>query len=77
MNSATGRLPVAPPRKRRRRIAILALCIALITLLLPREELKDALISPALSHASFEGEPGAWDRFRLVHFMAEVLALAS
>jgi len=42
----------------------------------PRDELKDALISPALSHVSFEGEPSIYDQVRLVHFMAQVLALA-
>jgi dienelactone hydrolase len=43
----------------------------------PPKELKDVLTSRALSHVSFEGEPSTWDRLRLVHFMAEVLALES
>jgi pimeloyl-ACP methyl ester carboxylesterase len=43
---------------------------------IPPKALKDALISPALSHVSFEGEPTAWDQLHLIHFMAEVLALA-
>jgi dienelactone hydrolase len=42
----------------------------------PPGELKDALISPAISHVSMEGEPTLLDKLRLVHFMAQVLELA-
>jgi pimeloyl-ACP methyl ester carboxylesterase len=42
----------------------------------PRHYLKNALISPAISHVSMEGEPSLGDKFRLVHFMAQLLDLA-
>jgi dienelactone hydrolase len=42
----------------------------------PRRYLKNALISPAISHVSMEGEPSLGDKFRLVHFMAQMLDLA-
>lgn len=42
----------------------------------PRAFLKSALISPAISHASMEGEPSLADKLRLVHFMAQMLELA-
>ena len=41
----------------------------------PRECLKNALISPAISHVSMEGEPSFFDNLRLVHFMAQMLEL--
>ncbi len=34
---------------------------------------KDALLSPAISHASMEDEPSLMDKWRLVHFMAHML----
>ncbi len=36
---------------------------------------KNALISPAISHVSMEGEPSLGDKYRLVHFMAQMLSL--
>ena len=42
----------------------------------PPRYLKNALISPAISHVSMEGEPSFGDKFRLVHFMAQMLDLA-
>jgi len=42
---------------------------------IPPHYVKDALISPAISHVSMEGEPSVGDKFRLVHFMAQMLAL--
>jgi dienelactone hydrolase len=39
----------------------------------PARALRDVLVSPALSHVSLDGEPSALDRWRLVHFMAEIL----
>jgi len=42
---------------------------------IPAGELKNALISPAISHVSMEGEPTLLDKLRLVHFMAQVLEL--
>jgi len=41
----------------------------------PRGMLKNALISPALSHVSMEGEPSFFDNLRLVHFMAQMREL--
>lgn len=41
----------------------------------PPRYLKNALISPAISHVSMEGEPSLADKFRLVHFMAQMLDL--
>jgi dienelactone hydrolase len=41
----------------------------------PAPFLKNALISPAISHVSMEGEPSLGDKFRLVHFMAQMLEL--
>jgi pimeloyl-ACP methyl ester carboxylesterase len=41
----------------------------------PTSFLKNALISPAISHVSMEGEPSPVDKFRLVHFMAQMLDL--
>jgi pimeloyl-ACP methyl ester carboxylesterase len=43
---------------------------------LPRGLLRDELVSPALVHVELEGEPGAREKWALVHFMAEVLAAA-
>jgi len=42
----------------------------------PSGALKNALISPAISHVSMEGEPSLFDKLRLVHFMAQMLELA-
>jgi len=42
----------------------------------PAKVLRGALISHAISHVSMEGEPSFSDKFRLVHFMAQVLAMA-
>ncbi len=44
---------------------------------IPAGDLKAALISPALSHVSMESKPTTLDNLRLVHFMAEMLDLAS
>jgi pimeloyl-ACP methyl ester carboxylesterase len=41
----------------------------------PHEYLVNALISPAISHVSMEGEPSLSDKFHLVHFMAQMLQL--
>ncbi len=41
----------------------------------PSAYLKDALISPALSHVSMEGKPTLADNLRLVNFMAQMLEL--
>lgn len=41
---------------------------------IPSGLVKDALISPALSHVSMDGKPSLADNLRLVHFMAEMLA---
>jgi len=41
----------------------------------PRADLKDALVTPLLSHVSMDGKPGLLDNLRLVHFMAQMLAL--
>jgi dienelactone hydrolase len=41
----------------------------------PPEDLVNALVSPALSHVSMEGDPSLSDKFRLVHFMAQMLEL--
>ncbi len=43
----------------------------------PAGLVRDELISPALVHVELEGEPGAREKFALVHFMAEVLEAAS
>ena len=37
------------------------------------ETLQAALVSPVLSHLDMNQEPGLWDEWKLVHFMAEVL----
>ena len=42
----------------------------------PAKVLKGALISQAISHVSMEGEPSFSDKFRLIHFMAQVLEMA-
>jgi dienelactone hydrolase len=39
----------------------------------PPDKLKAALISPAISHVELGGEPTFADRWRLVHFMEELL----
>ena len=41
----------------------------------PKEFLKNALISRAISHVSMEGEPSAGDKIRLIHFMAQMLEM--
>jgi len=41
----------------------------------PPKYLVNALVSPAISHVSMEGEPSLSDKFHLVHFMAQVLQL--
>ncbi len=41
---------------------------------IPSVLVKDALISPALSHVSMDGKPSLIDNLRLIHFMAEMLA---
>ena len=41
----------------------------------PAGRLKNALISPALSHVSMQGEPSWSDNLRLVHFLAQMLEL--
>src|SRR5947209_5672352 len=41
----------------------------------PPGYLINALISPAISHVSMEGQPSLFDKFQLVHFMAQVLQL--
>jgi dienelactone hydrolase len=41
----------------------------------PASDLVNALVSPAISHVSMEGEPSFADKYRLVHFMAQVLEL--
>jgi dienelactone hydrolase len=43
----------------------------------PAGELKNALISSAISHVSMEGEPSLLDKLRLVHFMAQMLELTN
>ena len=43
---------------------------------IPSGLVKDALISPALSHVSMEGKPSLADNLRLVHFMAQMLEQA-
>jgi dienelactone hydrolase len=42
----------------------------------PPPVLRDVLVSPAIVHVELEGEPGAYDKWALVHFMADVLAEA-
>jgi dienelactone hydrolase len=39
----------------------------------PPEELRGALVSPALQHVELEGQPGWKDEWALIHFMASVL----
>ena len=39
----------------------------------PQGLVRDVLVSPAVVHVEIEGEPGAREKFALVHFMAEVL----
>ncbi|MGA6984884.1 MAG: alpha/beta hydrolase [Terriglobales bacterium] len=41
----------------------------------PPAALKSALISPAIAHVALEGEPSITDRWKLVHFMAQILEL--
>jgi pimeloyl-ACP methyl ester carboxylesterase len=41
----------------------------------PSAALKSALISPAIAHVALEGEPSLTDRWKLVHFMAQILEL--
>lgn len=41
----------------------------------PHGFLKNALISPAISHVSMEGEPSAGDKLHLIHFMAQMLEM--
>lgn len=41
----------------------------------PPADLVNALVSPAISHVSMEGEPSLEDKCRLVHFMAQMLEL--
>jgi pimeloyl-ACP methyl ester carboxylesterase len=41
----------------------------------PPAALKSALISPAISHVSMEGEPSLADKWRLLHLMAQILEL--
>jgi dienelactone hydrolase len=41
----------------------------------PPAALKSALISPAISHVSLEGEPSLADKWRLLHFMTQILEL--
>jgi dienelactone hydrolase len=43
---------------------------------IPSGLVKDALISPALSHVSMQGKPSLADNFRFVHFMAQMLEQA-
>lgn len=43
----------------------------------PPPYLRAALLSPAISHASMEGEPSLADKARLVHFMAQMLELTN
>ncbi|MFZ0479340.1 MAG: alpha/beta hydrolase [Terriglobales bacterium] len=43
---------------------------------IPSGLVKDALITPALSHASIDGKPSLADNLRLVHFMAKLLELS-
>jgi pimeloyl-ACP methyl ester carboxylesterase len=43
---------------------------------IPSGLVKDALMSPALSHASMDGKPSLADNLRLVHFMAQMLELS-
>ena len=43
---------------------------------LKAETLQAALVSPMLSHLDMNKQPGAWDEWRLVHFMALVLRSA-
>jgi dienelactone hydrolase len=41
----------------------------------PQGYLKSALISPAISHVSMDGEPSPGDKLRLIHFMAQMLEM--
>ena len=41
----------------------------------PQGFVKDALLSPAISHASMEGEPTLMDKVRLMRFMAHLLEM--
>jgi dienelactone hydrolase len=43
---------------------------------LKAETLRAALVSPMLSHLDMEKQPGVWDEWKLVHFMALVLRTA-
>ncbi len=40
------------------------------------ETLRAALVSPVLSHLDMNKEPGLWDEWKLIHFMALVLKAA-
>lgn len=42
----------------------------------PPDALRNALISPAVSHVALEGEPSLLEKLRLAHFMAQMLELA-
>jgi len=44
---------------------------------IPPPYLRDALLSPAISHASMQAAPSFADKGRLVHFMAQLLSLAA
>lgn len=43
---------------------------------LPRTQLREALVSPVLSHVNLDAKPGVLDQWRLVHFFALVLHAA-
>ena len=44
---------------------------------LPKATLREALVSPVLSHLDLDGaKPGVWDQWRLVHFFALVMHAA-
>ena len=42
----------------------------------PEGSVKNALVSPAVSHVELHGEPSAKDKWALVHFMAQVISEA-
>lgn len=42
---------------------------------IPSGQVRDALLSPAISHASMEGEPTIMDKSRLLHLMADILEM--
>jgi acetyl esterase/lipase len=44
---------------------------------LPKDSLREVLVSPMLSHLDLDGaRPGVWDQWRLVHFFALVIRAA-